>query len=660
MRSIVTATVVAVLALSGALAPLPAHDAAAATAPQPKIVFVVGQTEGATAGYIADANAAAAVAAQYTSNIVKVYSPHATWAAVSAAMKGANIVVYMGHGTGYPNPYVSYLQPWGDDGMGLNASATNSALQYYGENYMAMAGLAPNAVVLLNHLCYASGDNEWGSGNPTLSVAEQRVDNYASGFIRGGARAVIADGTGDIGDYITALFTTHQTLDQLWRTVPDFNNNVITFPSVRSPGRTAELDPDLQHPAPDGDVYYRSMVTDPALTTDDVVGAAPPFASQSGTYTPLSPVRVLDTRSGVGLSGKFVSHLPRTFQVGGVQGVPAGAIAITGNLTVTDASGQGYVFLGPWASPYPSSSTLNFPAGDVRANGVTVALAADGSISAVFVGRSSTDTTNLLLDVTGYFTAGTTGATYHGLDPVRVLDSRSALGVPASFVTGTPQTFAVAGPAGIPSDAVAITGNVTVARTSVRGYVTLSDTASANPTTSTLNLPARDTRANNVTMPLGANGTLSAVFISGTPGATADIILDVTGYFTAGTGGAIYHTMQPTRLLDTRYGIGIASPLQVASPANVQIGGQSAVDGSAVAITGNLTVVGQTASGYVFVAPAATSTPGSSTLNFPVGDVRANGVTVRLASGGALGTVYMATQGSASTALILDVTGYFQ
>ena len=49
--------------------------------------------------------------------------------------------------------------------------------------------------------------------NPTLAVAKTRVDGYASGFIRGGAGAVIAEGTNSIGYYIDTIFSGHTTLD---------------------------------------------------------------------------------------------------------------------------------------------------------------------------------------------------------------------------------------------------------------------------------------------------------------------------------------------------------------------------------------------------------------------------------------------------------------
>jgi hypothetical protein len=123
--------------------------------------------------------------------------------------------------------------------------------------------------------------------------------------------------------------------------------------------------------------------------------ASPPYVS-------LSPTRLLDTRFANGLTGSFVSGTARTFQVSGRDGILDKAIAVTGNLTVTGQTSAGYVELGPDAMDSPTSSTINFPRGDTRANGVTVALSDTGSLSATFVGAHGAKTA-LVFDVTGYF-----------------------------------------------------------------------------------------------------------------------------------------------------------------------------------------------------------------------------------------------------------------
>ncbi len=266
MRRPVAALVLAMLAALGAFAP-----AASAAAPAgAKVVIVVGATHGATAGYRADADRAYAEAIKYTSNVVKVYSPNATWAKVQAAAKGASILIYFGHGNGWPSPYTYDAKYATKDGFGLNATAGAGDYnnKYYGEPYVSTLALAPNAVIILGHLCYASGNSEPGNAAPSVTVARQRVDNYGAGFLKGNARAVIADGHGSPEPYIRALFTMHTTIEDVWRSAPNFNNHVKAFASTRTPGATAYTDTDSTTAG-----YYRSLVAKPGLTTDAVTGA---------------------------------------------------------------------------------------------------------------------------------------------------------------------------------------------------------------------------------------------------------------------------------------------------------------------------------------------------------------------------------------------------
>ena len=237
----------------------------------PRVVIIVGATHGMTADYRARADEAYAEAIKYTSNVVKVYSPDATWANVKAAVAGASIVIYMGHGNGWPSPYPLDPNYTTKDGFGLNATAGAGDYnnKYYGEPSVATLGLAPGAIVLLNSLCYASGNSEPGNPEPTVPVARQRTDNYAAGFLKAGAAAVLADGhAGPVG-YLRSLFTTHQTLDEMWRNQANANGNVVSFASSRTPGATAFQDPNTPTSG-----FYRSLVMSTiGTTTDDVVSS---------------------------------------------------------------------------------------------------------------------------------------------------------------------------------------------------------------------------------------------------------------------------------------------------------------------------------------------------------------------------------------------------
>jgi len=277
----------AMLAAAAMLAPavVPPTSADAATAP--KVVIIVGPAGSATAGYRSDAGAAANVAAKYTQNVVTIESPNATWDAVAPALQGASIVIYMGHGNGFPSPHATTLLPDRQDGLGLNPTAgiDDSTTQYWGEQYLASTvRLAPNAVVILGHLCYASGSSEPGDTDPSPDVARQRVDNFGAGFIASGARAVIAEAyNGAAASYVDALFTSHNTLGDIWANAPSRQGSPSSFASSRSPGMTGELDPDRS-----SGKYYRSVVGDLTLSSDAVVGSAPaaPLVGPSPTPTP--------------------------------------------------------------------------------------------------------------------------------------------------------------------------------------------------------------------------------------------------------------------------------------------------------------------------------------------------------------------------------------
>jgi flagellar hook assembly protein FlgD len=251
----------------------PAPNASAATS-SAKVVVVVGPVAEHNAHYIDDAHQIAREARRYTSNVVEIITPSATWQRVKAAAQGASVFVYLGHGNGWPSPYPPF-QTATQDGLGLDpvVGANGSAHVYYGEDYIrANIRLAPNAVVLLFHLCYAAGNSEPGLAEGTLATAKQRVDNYGAGFIGAGARAVFAEGhpAHPAVDYIRALFTTNRTMDQIFRAAPTFHHHVLgPYDSQRTPGLRYELDPEHSSSA-----FYRSLAGDFSMPAS-LVRAAP-------------------------------------------------------------------------------------------------------------------------------------------------------------------------------------------------------------------------------------------------------------------------------------------------------------------------------------------------------------------------------------------------
>ncbi|HEY7523318.1 MAG TPA: hypothetical protein VH720_06645, partial [Candidatus Limnocylindrales bacterium] len=265
-RIIVAALLTVALVAASAVAPL-----AASAAPGPKVVLIVGPVGATTERYRQLADEAAAVAREYTPNVVRVYSPRATWPAVRRALQGAALVVYLGHGNGWPSPYRDAPYPATQNGFGLNPSAGNddSAHQYFGESTIASGvRLAPDAVVVLSHLCYASGNSEPGIPEGTLQQARQRVDNFAAGFLAAGAGAVIAEAHDGPAWYVRQLLSARASVAAIWRHAPTDHGNLVRFASERSPGHVAFLDPDTPTSG-----FHRSIVLRGDLRAADVQGA---------------------------------------------------------------------------------------------------------------------------------------------------------------------------------------------------------------------------------------------------------------------------------------------------------------------------------------------------------------------------------------------------
>jgi hypothetical protein len=384
------------------------------------------------------------------------------------------------------------------------------------------------------------------------------------------------------------------------------------------------------------------------------------------TYVPITPNRVLDTRPGItiGLSGPFSHGVARSWQVAGFSSgdIPTNAIAVTGNLTVANQTAGGYVSVTSSPNNNPSSSTINFPVGDNRANNLTIPIAPGGKISAVYRATAG-KTTHLIFDVTGYFVAGGDEFEYKTITPVRALDSRPgiSIGLSGPFPKDVPQKLTISN-ALVPAAAVAITGNLTVVGQTGAGYLAIGPSEDSTPPTSNLNFPLGDTRANGFASALGLFDELFIVYKTTASGPrSTHVILDITGYFVDDPAGMQYFPLTPGRIMDSR-GFSLSGPtgfFNTNVPRKLVVGSHWGVPASAGAITGNLTAVSQTAPGYVAVTLTNNPNPTTSNLNFPLGDTRANGITVPLSATKDVWIVYKTTQTGKRTHLILDVSGYF-
>lgn len=121
-------------------------------------------------------------------------------------------------------------------------------------------------------------------------------------------------------------------------------------------------------------------------------------------YFTITPCRVVDTRQAAGPYGGpalAAGGARRSFQLAGQCGVPAGAKAVAANVTAVGGAANGFFSVGP-SGVANVSSTVNYAAGQVRAGNAVVGLTGD-PLGAIWVQNNSSGTTNLLIDLAGYY-----------------------------------------------------------------------------------------------------------------------------------------------------------------------------------------------------------------------------------------------------------------
>lgn len=372
------------------------------------------------------------------------------------------------------------------------------------------------------------------------------------------------------------------------------------------------------------------------------VGTPSP-ASAADTYHALSPARVLDTRNGVGASGKVGPDAAITLDVTGVGGVPAsGVAAVVLNVTATNATQGTYVTVWPSGEPQPNTSNLNVQPGVDTPNAVIASVGADGTIQVA----NEFGEVDLLADVSGWIP---TGSQYTALTPARILDTRVGTGAAAAPVGAKGRVdVKVTGVGGVPADGVAaVVLNVTAANATEGTFVTAWPTGEPQPNTSNLNVqPATDT-PNLVIATVGAGGMVSLANEFG----AIHLLADVSGYFTDGDG---YVALSPGRVLDTRVGVGASGPVGPGASIDVDVSGRVPVH-QASAVVLNVTAAGATDGTFITTWPTGYPKPGTSSLNVRPGIDTPNLVIATIGEGG---KVSLANEFGA-THLIADVAGYF-
>jgi len=260
-----------------------------------------------------------------------------------------------------------------------------------------------------------------------------------------------------------------------------------------------------------GAVCLTSM--SPAHLIADLNGFFPADAGFHGTV----PARLLDTRAGVGApAGRLAAGGVVTLPITGrpEARIPGDASAVVLNVTATEPEAAGFVTVWPCDQPQPAASNLNVDGGATVPNLVIAPLGADGTVC-----LSTMSGVQLLADVEGWFGPD---APYHGVNPTRLLDTRSAGG--PRVAAGQTVELSVAG--AVPADADAVVVNVTAAGSDGGGFVTVWPCGAGRPNASNLNVGNADTRPNLVVSKVGDGGRICLYTSSAT-----HLVVDFEGWF---------------------------------------------------------------------------------------------------------------------------------
>lgn len=262
--------------------------------------------------------------------------------------------------------------------------------------------------------------------------------------------------------------------------------------------------------------------------------AAPgPAPSATGSrFVPITPTRVMDTRTGLGgVRGPVGPGGVGTLDLSAR--VPSSATAVVLNVTGTETTASTYVTAWPTGQPRPTASSLNLAAGETRPNLVTVGVGAGRAVSFFnFAG-----TAHLVADLAGYYAADG-GALFTSLVAERVFEA-------GPVGPGSTVVLDLAGK--VPAAAKAVVLNLIGSGATGPTYVTAHPAGSPRPVVSNLNLLPDETRANAVIVAIGPDRKVNLFNQAG----RVHLVATLSGFYTPDN-GAEFFPVAPRRLLDTR------------------------------------------------------------------------------------------------------------
>ncbi len=271
----------------------------------------------------------------------------------------------------------------------------------------------------------------------------------------------------------------------------------------------------------------------------DIVGYYTAGNGQNG-YTPITPVRICDTRSGKGTpcsgfnGGVGIGPTEWLTVTAAGTGLPAplGATAVVADLTAISPTQP--TFLSAAAQPQsgtPTTASVNAGTGAVVNKEVTIPINPSNGELEVY---NDAGDTQITIDVEGYFSSGS-ASVYSPVQPERICDTRSSNTTPCeghtiNTISNDPLVVPASGITEIPATATAIVANVTALNETAAGFLTIYPDGATRPNAAQMNYTTGAVTNNEVTVAV----TDGKIDIYST--ANTDVVVDVMGYYTGQSG----------------------------------------------------------------------------------------------------------------------------
>jgi hypothetical protein len=176
-----------------------------------------------------------------------------------------------------------------------------------------------------------------------------------------------------------------------------------------------------------------------SAATDVVVDVMGAFTPDGDRFHPMTPTRWLDTRGApvelAQITGARTAPTQTQLAMRGLAGIPTDATGVWLNLTVADPTAATVLtaYPGPCGTA-PLSSNVNARPQRSTASSVLVGIGSDGSVCVMTYSGSS----QIVVDVAGWFGPGAGGLAYRPTTPTRLLDTRLNGGRPTNAETPVP------------------------------------------------------------------------------------------------------------------------------------------------------------------------------------------------------------------------------